>query len=389
MKPYLWVSLITVLGLIFLLQGCSRREEPSSSERSTLVATSFPPPGSEVKDPHESALRGVDSIDNLLHWPSLAPGSTVESLREQLTPAELLEAFLWAVNSDDLEDPRLRTEISHALLANGDSTVRAIRNYLQGLDSPGIGGDLGEALEHTRLAVLDLLLSMDLPEVERLALELITDNPTPEATWRLALYLEGRNPGVYVAQIRNAAEKAMRNAASFDDIPGELFQIVGENGDYATMGLLADIPAYLDAYVSVALALLQDGSGLAQLEKDARLFGAGQYTMHGRLAIELLAQQANRFPGAAEVLLDLAEEQLIPSDLWPQVLAAVAGQSEISLLRPRSARIATHTIYQREGNLVIYRISRPPPNENPDPMGERTALLDQLRALAPERRISG
>jgi hypothetical protein len=305
-----------------------------------------------------------------------------------LTPAELLEAFLWVIQSDDPEDIRLRVEITQDLQSRGLDAFWAVARLLRENRAEwSVQGD--DQAQQTQLALLDLVLSMDLPEVENFAYQLLTDNPSPQVTWRLGRYLQSISPGTYSSEIRSAAENALSNAVSFDDVPGELFQLLGDFGDASTVSLMVDMPWYRDAYASVALALIPDGSGLDLLIKDARLFEQGLTTTHGRLAIELLAQRAAQNPDAAQVLFDLAGQGLIPNDIWQNVLAAVAGQQSISLVRPANGVLAVMKILRPEGYQVLYRVTRSVRNEDPEQVAERDALVMLLRALVPPEAISG
>ena len=120
------------------------------------------------------------------------------------------------------------------------------------------------------------------------------------------------------------------------------------------------------------------------LEQDARAFEAGQDTLQGRLALQLLAQQAPQQPEAAAALIELAEQGVIPNGLWPYVLDIVAGSWEITVSEPPSDDlIGSHTYYHAEGNQVIYRVAR-----HEDDIGEgreeqRLHLLDRLQPFAP------
>jgi hypothetical protein len=209
-------------------------------------------------------------------------------------------------------------------------------------------------------------------------------NPSPQAVVALSRYLAQSSPGVHDAAIRAAAELSLLSIPALNEAPGELFQLLGEFGNAGTVNVMVDLPWHLDAYASVALALIPDGSGLDLIIQDARLYERGYHSTHGRLAIELLAQRACENPGAAQALFDLARQGLIPTDAWPNVLAAIAGEQSISLVRPAFGLRSTHTIFRPNGNQVIYWVTNMTPSTDTDGYEDiRLALLDELLRLAP------
>jgi len=120
------------------------------------------------------------------------------------------------------------------------------------------------------------------------------------------------------------------------------------------------------------------------LVRDARLFEQGQPTAQGKLAIELLAQRAYLNADAAEALIDLAAQNLIPADIWPNVLAAIAGKQSITLIRPSEGLRAVQTVLGTEANQVLYRVANTnPPNEANDFEEFRLAMLEELLRFAP------
>jgi hypothetical protein len=302
------------------------------------------------------------------------------------TTVELLEALLWAASSESPDRPALLEEIGGQLTRQGADALLVVADAIQGL----VNSPLAAYPDHAEFdeldALLEVLLNFDLPEVESIALRLLSEASPAHAVCRLAAYLEEVNPGRYVGEIRLAAERALSQAGDDLPVPGALFEYLGKTGDASTALLLADMPIHRDAYASVALALLPDGSGMSLLERDARLLERGPDTVQGRLAIELLAQQAHRFPDAADVLLELAGRGLIPDDVWPHVLEIVAGRWELTLDPPLTGRMTTHTIYRPEGNQVIYRVARQEEAEGSADY-HRLELLDSLRRMAP--RVAG
>lgn len=248
---------------------------------------------------------------------------------------------------------------------------------------PALSGEssVGSREGNGELRLLERLQALDQPEGGQLALAWLQAGPSPQAVAMLGHYLAAIAPGVHDASIRTAAEQALVNAASLDALPGELFQLLGEYGDSGTVNLLVDMPWHQDAYASTALALIPDGSGLDLLIQDALLFEQGRSTTHGRLAIELLAQRAHQDPGAASALIELAEQRVIPVDIWPDLLAAVAGAQSISMIRPNSGLLSVQTILRPGGTQTLFRVALSRTED--DSQEFRRALLEELLIFAP------
>jgi hypothetical protein len=367
-------SRLPVLAVYFLISGalcvsCSRETSTSHDAANTPEGTGAAP--ISLSAPISSSFGANLAIK----------GAPAAAQHTNATPAALLEELASIAASTASEDGR-RVEVIFNLLGEaGYSGLWAIKEYL--LDSQQSADEPASAEQALRQALLDFLLGSGQPGVEGLALELLTKLPGPMDVAQLGRYLEANHPGKYTQLIRTAAEQALTGADSFADIPGSLFQLLGEIGDTSTISLLVDMPMHRDAYVSVALALLPDGSGIPLLEQDARLFEIGQYTTHGRLAIELLAQQAYQFSDAAKVLIDLANKNLIPSDLWPQVVALLAGEQRITLVPPAGSQTAWNTIYRSQGNQALYLATRSPEQETSEQIDRRLYVLGQLQQLAP------
>lgn len=373
-----WIS---ALGLIFTLQGCDGPENRPQEHGQALVASAVPAAG-EAKDPQSLAAVAAGTTVNQAQAERSALGSADISFLEPAT-SELLDAFLWAATDPEPEARELLGEITAQLTGRGASALPDVLELLHALiDSPLSA--YSDQPEFDQLgALIDLLLSFDLPDIEHFALQVLNDDLPAQAVCRLAEFLESARPGHYMQEIRLAAERALIRSTDDTPLPGALFQFLGQAGDHSTTLLLAQMPLHRDAYASVALALIPDGSGLTYIERDARLFEDGRDTLQGRLAIELLAQQAHRFPEAADVLLDLAQRGFIPDDVWPHVFELVAGRWELTLSEPEYGRMGTHTIYRPQGNQVIYRVARPEEPLDSPGYDRRQELLDSLRRLAP------
>jgi len=359
-----------------LLCGCSRQPETSLSD------LKFPNP--EPRDVFELQPAVVTNDFQTLRASDEMPATTsrLQGIEEP-SVSELLDALL-ALNTNGKATPEPDIDsLKQVLVDRGYETLWAIRHRLESGEGFPLFeyGEPWEGGEEQRL--LELLLALDLPEVELVALNWMQAGPSPGAVAELGRYLGGISPGTHDDSIRMAAEQSILSSADLSNIPGELFQLLGEYGDAGTVNLLVDMPWHRDAYANVALSLIPDGSGLDLIIQDARLFEQGQLTTHGRLAVELLAQWASQDAQAARTLFDLARQDLIPVDLWPNVLAAVAGEQSISLVLPASGLRSIHTIFRPEGNQVLYRVTNSS-DELDDAEEFRLATLDELLRFAPK-----
>jgi hypothetical protein len=269
-------------------------------------------------------------------------------------------------------------ELLQRLRALGADALIPIRDYL--LDA-GKAGTVPPAL---RQALVDVLLSLGLPEVEDLALQLLASGPAAGEVLQLGQYLEFVQPGKYSEVILAAAEQTLIDTDPVTALPADFFLLLGALGTEETAMMLAELQEQYGAYASLALASIPDGAGLPSLAQDARLFEAGQDTLQGRLAVQLLAQMAPQFPQAAAALIELAERGAIPHDLWPYVLDLVAGNWELTLIEPQAGNLnGSHTFYRPEGNQVIYRASRSYGETDDGFQSQRLYLLNRLQPLAP------
>jgi hypothetical protein len=332
---------------------------PTSASKSSLAANT----GQATESRDTPGVRSIaeEALDRLTGTSSqrpLEPPNANSGGREEDFAQEM-----------DLLEAEALTMLHEALNAGAPSSTTGDGQYWDG--------------SHER-ELLTLLMTLEGQEAEALALQWLQMGPSPRAFAELARYLGNAAPGVHDATIRLAAEERLAMAAALSDVPGEVFQVLGEFGDAGTVSMLLDMPWHRDAYASVALALVPDGSGLVSIIEDARLFEEGSITTHGRLAVELLAQEAHRDSAASELLLELAERQLIPADMWSDLMATAAGQQQISLIRPSVGLRGIHTILRPEGNQVLYRVARTtPPSTNIHQF--RLALLDGLRMYAPSQ----
>lgn len=369
-----------ILGLV---AACSSGENPDASGEGASATPDTSVPEAETPERRGGAAPDYEAA------PALAPrvktdddSSSASKSRSLAQNANDLISELQDLNWDagSVQNP-LTAEILRNLRAQGADALVPIRDFL--LDNQGSG----DAPAELRQALLDVLLSLGVPEVEDVALELLAAAPSAGEVWRLGDWLNTSRPGKHTAAVRVAAELALIEADSAGVLPPEIFELLGRVGNVNTAVVLAEAPRRHQAYASLALAKIEDDSGLPVLEQHARQFETGRDTIQGRLALQLLAQRAPSSPSAAAALIDLAQQGVIPHDLWPYLLDIVAGNWELSLFEPPSGYlVGSHTYYSPEGDQVIYR-TIPPPGAGDAMQSERLYLLDRLQPLAPAELI--
>jgi hypothetical protein len=304
---------------------------------------------------------------------------TSESPINLYSAHQLLDEFVMLAMLADSSQAKELERLRVALHGLGYNTLQAIRSLI----NEGSGDAL--FLEGGRAqALLDILLVLGLPEVEGVALEWLNNEPSAAAVVQIGRYLARHAPGRYDLEIRLAAENALLLADQSDESLGPLYQLLGEFGDEKTVALLLNMPRHRDAYSSVALAMIPDGSGIPLLEQDARLVESGLQTVHGRLAIELLAQQAHQFEDAAAIVLDLADQGLIPPDIWPQVLAIVSGERQFTLNPTAQGLVGSYTIFSSKGDQTLYLVTGTAEQDQSDWAEWRILMLEELLQLAPD-----
>jgi hypothetical protein len=358
--------------LISLISACAPEEgsegQPAAIQHSESADKAGADPGSEQPPvAHALPLQPDPAASGLEERPGPASPAITYNANDLL---EDLKSLAW---NEDTASEEQAAYLLQRLRAQGADALVPIRDFL--LD----GHDASPAL---REALLEVLLSLRLPQVEDLALELLASGVPPAELWQLGQYLENVQPGKHADFILRAAEQALINAEPVTFFPAEFFQLLGALGNEETALLLAELQMERGPYASIALAAIPDGRGLPVLEQNARIFAAGRDTLEGRLAIQLLAQQAPQFPQAAAALIELAEQGTIPHDIWPYVLDIVAGHWLLTMEPPSGGLVGSHTFYRPEGDQVIYRVA-PPPGADDGLQSERLFLLDRLQPLAP------
>ena len=373
---------LLVAGIIFIVLILARTMDDDSEE--ILVAA--PPPErastSEIIPAVADARKAEAAQAN-----TVKPRATTSKARATPRPAiktnkreteDLLDELQTLTWDEDTVDGKEASDLLRRLQLQGADALIPIRDFLLNARRTG------QVPPELRQAALEVLLSLESPEVEDVALQLLANRPDAFEVLELGLFLEGVQPGKYSDAVLLAAEQALIEAGSTNLLPAGFFQFLGELGNEETVLLLAEMPWHHQAYASIALASIPDGSGFATLEQEALGLVTNPNSMHGRVAIQLLAQMGPQFPEVATSLIKLAEQGAIPRDVWPHILDIVAGNWEMTLLEPMPGDLVwSHTFFHQVGNQVIYGATRDQ-NASDDALdAQRLYLLDQLMPLVP------
>lgn len=369
------VPSLCVLLILGLVSACTGESDPEESRVTEPPVAQIDMSETERRFAERPTARLTTSANDLATFDARqAPDPNIEPTNARDLLADL-QSLDW--DGDPESEARL-ANLLQRLSLQGDDALIPLRDYLLKDDGSGTGSP------ELRRALLEVLLNLGLPEVEGIALELLASQPAAMEVWRLGQYLESVQPGKYADSIRTVAEQALIDSDPATDLPGEYFQFLGELGDDQTALLLSALPMHQEAYGRLALAALPDGSGVPLLAQDARAFETGRDTMQGRLAIQLLAQQAPQFPEAAAVLIELAQQGVIPQELWPDVLDIVAGTWALTPFQPPPQDLlGSHTYYHEQGDQVIFRVAQHQPETIDGLQSQRLFLLNRLQPLAP------
>ncbi len=380
------IGLLAIIASLLVLSGSWPHESDIGQQNLGGLAKNDLPEASALQPEPESTRRqktnlaGPPACDSIPVNRSYDPACQTS---ETAVAKAWLEELSYIAFSTDGADVNRTEELLDNLMQSGFSGLLAIKELLLKADFSASKSAPGSPDQAYRKLLLSLLLNAEVFGVDKLAMEVLLSQPGEWEVAQIGLFLLKNFPGQYRDTIGLAAQHALLEADPSRTIPGELFQLLGETGDSSILGLLTSMPMNCDAYTSVALALFEDGSGIPMLTQDARLFETGQATAHGRLAISLLAQVAYRSQEAQEVLIELAQKNLVPVDLWPQVVDLLIGRTMISLLPTTSAQAPWNTIFQQEGNQLIYLVSNSTETGSIVSLDQRLYLLGQLSKLAP------
>ncbi|MEH6467157.1 MAG: hypothetical protein V7722_05960 [Porticoccus sp.] len=267
----------------------------------------------------------------------------------------------------------------------GPEALPTIHDFLlSGTDAP-LSATLVDDSSSVRLILIQMLRYMDDPKVVEVAFDTLHFSQDPMEVYFLASIVnDWSEPGWYNKDVLSFVEGVLQQNILEGEVDsvGPLIQILGEQGDETTAGKLAAMPPYLQQSAAVAMAQLPDGSGMPFLVNEAR--SSGGYTLQGRLALRLLAQSALAQPSAANELVQLAAENKIPPEMWPELMKLIKGVERLQLVVDSGQRADQEIIFHPEGDEVWYRVRAPSQNTQDKQNGE---LIGRLYAVTTDSSV--
>jgi hypothetical protein len=268
------------------------------------------------------------------------------------------------------------------LVEQGELAVPAIREFLDSEEY----GDLPEDYRALQLALLDALNQIGGDEALGILVQRLQTTTDPEEIALMAQGVEMHAPGVYREDILNAARKVMALATEDPQQVGSknLLALSKVFAAYGDEGVVSDLEALYPQWKNfsmMALAELPGGEGIPSL---TRIVEDPETAPNDRnFAWRMLAQASRVSPEAAQVLVDMAGSNQIPSEDFVKI-ASILGGKEYRLL---DSQLFANVVRKgtRSGNLPVTHLDLSAPSRWSDAeIDQRLALIDQLLETKPE-----
>jgi hypothetical protein len=272
-----------------------------------------------------------------------------------------------------------------SLVAQGESALPAIREFLAKNQDVGFDGPNGQALvgyPTLRAGLFDSLAQIGGPAAMQLMTETLAYTADPTDIAALARALEQQAPGQFRQEALDAArltlDQVAKGQVTVADV-GPLFQVLQTYGDANVATDLAASLSKWPYYATMALAGLPDGQGIpALIQQLQQSQGTGSEARN--LSLRMLSQLSAQYPDAASALLDQARQNQIPDRAWRQIATGLAGDQFLmaldpSLTAPGSSSVpGLKTYHMQQGNQNFYSL---PLAENSQ-ASQRLDLINQL-----------
>jgi len=286
--------------------------------------------------------------------------------------------------------------IWRALLEAGPEAIAEALEFLRSGEDVALDSRAGSDFDFQtlRLALIDALRRIGGAEAERGLLEQLESTASVIELEALAAALDELQPEYYRDVILDTAlafllELSTREGSASPLETAPLFRVLQSFGDEHMAPVLRDAPNWFDAYATVALANLPGERSVDFLAGMARR--ELHHTSNSR-ALHLIAQAADREPGAEQVLRDLMLAGEIPDDAWPEIADILIGDRQLQLEEPPtdprfigslrgSNPFAVHTIVDRQVQQV-YSVNYSAVL-SADQAAARLDRIDRLLAVAP------
>lgn len=281
-------------------------------------------------------------------------------------------------------------ETLRQLQAEGPAALSAIGEFLaKAQDLPFTGGET-DALKGQptlRAALLDIVAGFGGTEAQDLLLTTLRSTAEPAEIQRIARHLEAAVPGEHVAAIVEAARETLKMAQAGEIHPadiGPVFNVLRQHGGSDVVGDLEASLSKWGHYSAIALASTPEGIDIVLNQvRDS----SPRKPAHYLFSFQVLAQNAHQQEAAANGLVDLARDNLIPDAAWPQITQGLLSNPSYDFGRPDTgftpaAAGATlsgwKTFSVSQSGQFFY--SQPLTSANADVVRSRLELIDRLLA---------
>jgi len=328
-------------GFLVLAVACSRRSDSESSvaeatahHRATRSATA------EASFSTEEALHADDVLE--------APATDGPVAKTARTPppripapvlpppsaeSQQMVATLWNLvdaGSVTGENATVWMRAFEELVRGGTASVPALAQLLDSYQDQHFDKATMATLgyESIRVAAFEALALIGGPEAIGVLGDMLQTTASPREIAWLAVMLEDLAPDQYRAQAVEAARESLAMAVEqqlqgFDVAP--LFEVLQRYGGTGIIGDLQNSAASWSYYATLTLGKLPDGAGVPSLIELAQVRPDGQSGTARLQALQMLAQLATENPDARTALLQQAQANQIPANLWPYLARPLAG----------------------------------------------------------------
>lgn len=379
MTPILFLVACFALAVFFL--SSSRRKQEN------LRKASEPAPAAETKIEKPGAPEAKPFVVAPERRASSAPVAKPPQQDYPFVPAEkLIERFAalqGITNALTLSQIEMIDQTLKQLTVQGATSIPAIAAYLESLSDFNLQshGLLGQPT--LRAGLLQALSDIGGPEAVDLIAKTLQNAADPYEIGLTAALLEQHAPGQYRNDVIEAAREslamAQRGELGGRDV-APLFQALQNAGAPEARAQIEGSASNWNYYGVMALAGLQDGSGISTLVQQTQQAGASD-SADTRFAWQMLAQYSGQNAEAQAALLNAAQANSVPASAWPKIITGLTGD-QYMYGDPRtggerlSAVTGLKTYHIRVGNQNFF--SLPLASLNPPDMAARRSVIDAL-----------
>lgn len=391
------ILIILVLGMACAWLGWRVSRSRPADPDASATAPSDPAAEATLADPTNApAPREITALNPPASGPVARRSSTPPPIDLETPVSPRAKSLIDSIFRNGAEQALTRQrsaeirETLRQLQAEGPAALSAIGEFLaKAQDLPFTGGE-GDALKGQptlRAALLDIVAGFGGPAAQDLLLGTLRSTAEPAEIQRIAQHLEAAVPGEHVSAIVEAARETLKMAQAGEIHPadmGPVFNVLRQHGGSDVVGDLEASLSKWGHYSAIALASTPEGIDIVL--NQARDTSARK-PAHYLFSFQVLAQNAHLQEAAANGLVDLARDNLIPDSAWPQITQGLLSNPSYDFGRPDKgftpATAGTtlsgwKTFSVSQSGQFFY--SQPLTTANGDVVRSRLELIDRLLA---------